>query len=106
MWSATCWTLDLVDIQEWIKKREITDLGESGACQLTAGNRGEWKEGDWGAENGALALKMTLSPRPWGITLIPEGVGSSSVWICLVWVTLGLSYYKIVHKSVQITIQP
>lgn len=40
MWSTTCWTLDLVDIQEYIKKREITDLQKSGVCLLTAGRIG------------------------------------------------------------------
>lgn len=36
MWSTTCWTLDLVDIRECIKKREITDVRKSGVFLLTA----------------------------------------------------------------------
>ena len=50
MWSTTCWTLDLVDIRECIKKREITDVRKSGVFLLTAekSGRGEggWRKGE------------------------------------------------------------
>ena len=41
MWSTTCWTLDLVDIREDVRKREIADLRN----QLLVHSRPEGLEG-------------------------------------------------------------
>jgi len=41
MWSTTCWTLDLVDIREDVRKREIADLRN----QLLVHSRPERLEG-------------------------------------------------------------
>ena len=74
MWSTTCWTLDLVDIRECIKKREITDVRKSGVFLLTAekSGRGEggWRKGERdGLIRGCSGERMA---------------GSNSVWMCLI----------------------